>query len=132
LVVACGLTQVFILSAGWGLVRADYLLPYYDITFAYTKPAHLHRYKRRLEDDNYDDFFQFDGGEVGPIVCFVTSDYLPLFQKLTDPLRCEKVVFFAATESPTASQWRTIRYPRKFTNWHYECAKEFMAGKFSI
>ena len=33
LVRSFGLQQVFILSAGWGLVRADYLLPAYDVTF---------------------------------------------------------------------------------------------------
>src|SRR5579871_6499269 len=26
--------NVFILSAGWGLIRADFLTPYYDITFS--------------------------------------------------------------------------------------------------
>ncbi len=33
LVRSFGLQQTFILSAGWGLVRADYLLPAYDVTF---------------------------------------------------------------------------------------------------
>jgi hypothetical protein len=33
LVSSFGLQQVFILSAGWGLVRADCLLPAYDVTF---------------------------------------------------------------------------------------------------
>src|SRR5690349_10583044 len=28
-----GLENVFILSAGWGLIRADFLTPSYDITF---------------------------------------------------------------------------------------------------
>jgi len=32
-----GWDNVFILSAGWGLVRANYLLPYYNITFSYSK-----------------------------------------------------------------------------------------------
>jgi hypothetical protein len=51
LVVAYGLANVFILSAGWGLIRADYLLPDYDITFTSTKPAD--RYKRRMPGDKY-------------------------------------------------------------------------------
>jgi hypothetical protein len=29
-----GEQNVFILSAGWGLVRSDFLLPHYDITFS--------------------------------------------------------------------------------------------------
>ena len=42
-----GLNTVYILSAGWGLVRADYLLPYYDITFSPSAEA----YKRRRESN---------------------------------------------------------------------------------
>ncbi len=34
LVAKFGLRQVLVLSAGWGLVRADYLLPSYDVTFS--------------------------------------------------------------------------------------------------
>jgi hypothetical protein len=29
-----GIEKVFILSAGWGLIRADFLTPNYDITFS--------------------------------------------------------------------------------------------------
>ena len=29
-----GVDNVFILSAGWGLINADFLTPYYDITFS--------------------------------------------------------------------------------------------------
>jgi hypothetical protein len=36
--------------AAWGLVRADYLLPYYDLTFAHTKPGD--GYKRWMQSDN--------------------------------------------------------------------------------
>ena len=129
LVVACGLTNVFILSAGWGLVRADYRLPDYDITFASTKPAD--RYKRRMPGDKYDDFFQLAGGEVGPVVCFVTKHYWSLLQKVTDPLHCEKVVFFATNDPPNCPQWTPIPF-RRFTNWQYTCAKEFLPGKLSI
>jgi hypothetical protein len=34
-----GERKVYILSAGWGLIRADFLTPYYDITFAAKKKA---------------------------------------------------------------------------------------------
>ena len=47
-----GLRNVYILSAGWGLIRADFLTPSYDITFSPSADA----YKRRRKTDRYDDF----------------------------------------------------------------------------
>ena len=48
-----GIDSLYILSAGWGLVKADYLLPKYDITFS----ASAEDYKHRQEQDRgYCDF----------------------------------------------------------------------------
>ena len=47
LVHALGAENVFILSAGWGLLSADFLTPNYDITFSAT----AERYKRRRVRD---------------------------------------------------------------------------------
>jgi hypothetical protein len=48
-----GLRNVYILSAGWGLIGADFLTPYYDITFSQS----AERYKRRNRSDlHYKDF----------------------------------------------------------------------------
>jgi len=44
-----GVQNVYILSAGWGLIRADFLTPYYDITFSLSADA----YKRRRKADRY-------------------------------------------------------------------------------
>jgi hypothetical protein len=52
LVHALGAENVFILSAGWGLLSADFLTPNYDITFSKTAK----RYKRRRVRDRYRDF----------------------------------------------------------------------------
>lgn len=48
-----GLHKVYILSAGWGLIRADFLTPYYyDVTFSQSAEG----YKRRRKSDRYQDF----------------------------------------------------------------------------
>jgi hypothetical protein len=112
LVAAFGLTKVFILSAAWGLVRADYLLPYYDLTFAHTKPGE--GYKRRMQWDTYNDFSQLPNGENGPIVYFGGNNYLPVLKKVTSHIHCEKVIFFASANPPNDAQWRTIRFDRNF------------------
>jgi hypothetical protein len=35
-----GLENVYVLSASWGLIRADFLTPYYDITFSSSADAY--------------------------------------------------------------------------------------------
>ena len=35
-----GLSNVYILSAGWGLIPADFLTPHYDITFSASADAY--------------------------------------------------------------------------------------------
>jgi hypothetical protein len=124
------LTNVLILSAAWGLVRADYLLPYYDITFAHTKPGE--GYKRRMQWDKYDDFSHLSNEEHGPIVYFGGNNYLSLLRKVTGHIHCDKVIFFASANRPSDPQWRTVRFDRNFCNWHYACARDFIAGRLSI
>src|SRR5262249_27152234 len=52
LVAAFGIDRIYILSAGWGLVEARYLLPDYDITFSSVAEP----FNRRRRQDNYRDF----------------------------------------------------------------------------
>ena len=47
-----GPQNVYILSAGWGLISAGFLTPYYDITYSQSAD----RYKRRRKADQYNDF----------------------------------------------------------------------------
>ena len=42
----CGLDRLYILSAGWGLIPADFLTPNYDITFSTAQ--NVHRFKRTV------------------------------------------------------------------------------------
>src|SRR5690242_6943739 len=69
---------VHILSAGWGLVPANFLLPYYDITFSPSAEP----YKRRRKTDKYDDFCLLPEDTDDQVVFFGGKDYLPLFCKL--------------------------------------------------
>jgi hypothetical protein len=138
LVRSFGPQQVFILSAGWGLVRADYLLPAYDVTF-----------NRRAKEKNpaafcsstegYKFFQQLSRKDEGPILFLGGRDYLPLFDSLTRSLQRERIVFTRAEEAGTTAK-RQPRYSfeeRPFlvaarTNWHYQCAQALAAGLISI
>ena len=117
-----GPERLYILSAGWGLVRADYLTPNYDVTFS--KAGNVPQFKRRRNQDTYRDF-ELPSGVSDPIVFFGGRDYIPLFTKLTASATVPRTVFFAGrrAEAP-GCKLRRIGDP--FTNWHYQCAKEFL------
>lgn len=59
-----GIDKVFILSAGWGLVRGDFRLPDYDITFS----GQAERYKRRRRTINWADFNELPLHTSEPVV----------------------------------------------------------------
>ena len=126
LVAKFGLDQVYILSAGWGLIRASFLTPYYDITFS----ASAELYKRRRPSDPYDDFCMMQAGIDDRVVFFGGKDYIPLFCRLTESIKTAKTVFFNLKSPPSAPGCKLQRFPTTTkTNWHYECANAFLEGK---
>ena len=50
-----GPRNFYVFSAGWGLVRSDFMIPDYDITLS-PNATGPDKYKRRRKDDLYDDF----------------------------------------------------------------------------
>jgi hypothetical protein len=133
-----GCEHVFILSAGWGLIRADYLTPPYDITF-----------NKRAKQQNppafcnstvgYEYFQQIPRGGTGPIVFLGGRDYHILFSELTAPLNRGRIVYIRAGESNSTWRatpkfefdWRPFRVAA-LTNWHYQCADALATGKLTI
>ena len=124
-----GEAGVFILSAGWGLIRADFPTPQYDITFsAAAAPA-----MRRRKGDRYADFRQLEAAVGERVVFFGGKDYLPLFCALTSGTSAERVVFYNSATIPSAPNCRLIRYETTTrTNWHYSCVADVLSGRLSI
>jgi hypothetical protein len=125
-----GWHDVFILSAGWGLIRADFLLPSYDITFS----SQAGGCNRRRKSDSYDDFnhlWEYGGLDPGETVYYCGSnDYLPLYYRLTRDLPARKVIYHKAQNPPRKEGYVYIQYiTSQSTNWHYTCAREFIQGK---
>ena len=127
LVDALGVGNVFILSAGWGLVAADYLLPNYDITFS-SSARGQHAYKRRRSNDrHYRDFSMLPQDAIKHVFFFGGKDYLALFCKLTANIR-QRTAFVNSNTLPKGINCRTERYETTTkTNWHYECVNAFAA-----
>ena len=131
LVLKFGLEQVFIFSAGWGLITAGFLTPDYDITFSHAK--NVLPYCRRNKHDIYSDICLLpDDGDS--IVFLGGNDYLPLFCQLTAGLKGMKKVFFNSKAAPIlGSGFRCIRFPTtQRTNWHYPCAQALMDGTINV
>ena len=129
LVEAYGVENVFILSAGWGLVAADFLLPNYDITFSNQAAS----YKRRRKRDRYADFAMLPTDRAGPIVFLGGTDYVALFCSLTRDVEARRIVFHYSGTPPRAMDCELRRFeaasPR---NWHYECATALIRGQMRV
>ncbi len=125
-----GVERVYILSAGWGLIRADFLTPQYDITFS----SRAEDYKRRArpaptKNDLFQDFQMLQDDADDSVMFFGGKDYLPLFCRLTENFRCRRKVFYNSATPPNARGCDLQRYKGKpRTNWHYECAKALLVS----
>lgn len=120
--------NVFILSAGWGLIRADFLTPQYDITFSNTRKIPC--YYRRKKSDEYNDCNEMPACADETIYLFSGKDYYGLFTRLIQG-NAKCVVFYKSTkQTPFCGDCRMREYStKKKTNWHYECVRAFMDGK---
>lgn len=121
--------NVFILSAGWGLIRSDYLTPSYDITFSNQgEPWTIRRH-----GDRYQDFNQLEDTDLSAhetIYFFGGKDYLPLYYSLTSNVSAKKVIYYSHGALEDHQGYQYIRY-KTHTNWQYSCAQDFIAGRLS-
>lgn len=125
-----GISQIFILSAGWGLIPANFWIPTYDITFS---AAANNLYRRRI-NDQYNDFCIIDNDNEEDIVFLGGKDYVQLFCNLTKELKGQKIILYRSNTCPNvAVGYKCIQFQTNVnTNWHYGCAKQLIAGELSI
>jgi hypothetical protein len=118
-----GPKNIYILSAGWGLIAADFLTPDYDITFSQS----AERFKRRLKGDRYLDYCMLSDRIDEEIVFFGGKDYIPLLCSLTQGRGRSRRLFYNSVHPPQAPGWILERFATSTrTNWHYECAAAFL------
>lgn len=124
-----GTKSLYILSAGWGLISAEFLTPDYDITFR----ASVDEYKRRRKSDYYNDIKMLDNPNSEPIAFFGGKDYISLFCELTKSVKGPKTIFFNSATPPNTPGCARKRFITKTrTNWHYECAKALIAEDIGV
>ncbi|MGI9310620.1 MAG: hypothetical protein ACR2P7_03680 [bacterium] len=124
-----GVDNVYILSAGWGLIAADFLTPDYNITFSNSAPAHARRGKR----DRYDDFRLLAKESTAPLLYFGGVSYQWPFLELTAGYRGQRICFYNSAAKPTAPGVIYVRYQSAAkTNWHYLCVADFIADDIAV
>ena len=124
-----GAPNVYILSAGWGLIRGDFFTPNYDITFS----AAAESFKRRKGNDAYRDLMMVPEQNTEPIVFFGGKDYVPLFCALTKSTKARRTIYFNSGNSPLAPGCSLVRYETTTrTNWHYQCLNEFLDDNIGL
>jgi hypothetical protein len=118
--------RVYILSAGWGLIKSDFLTPYYDITFSPSARG-ANAYKRRTKADKYRDLSLPLEEADEEIVFFGGKDYVSLFCTLTSKTKGMRKIFYSADQAPQAPGCATVKFETKTkTNWHYQCLNAFL------
>lgn len=130
--------KVFILSAGWGLIRADYPTPAYNITFSYqAKKKNPSAYC--ASRCGYQYFQQIPRHANDPIVFLGGMDYIPVFRSLVESLN-RRTIVFAKDGAPTEKvrrmlprQWEVRPFQTKrVQNWHYDCAVALANGTLTL
>ena len=118
-----GIRNVYILSAGWGLIASDFLIPDYDITFSKSADA----FKQRRSRDRYLDYSMLPKDTSSRVIFLGGKDYVQLFCDLTLGVKSERVVFYNSATPPNAPGCILTPYSTSTrTNWHYECARKLM------
>ena len=127
-----GVDNFYILSAGWGLIRADFLTPHYDITFS--KATKVEKYKRRGGNrDIWNDFHMLPDDTAKPVVFFGGKDYVSLFCALTNQVKSPRHVIYNAIKPPDAPRCQLRKFETTTkTNWHYKAAHEFAEGRIDL
>lgn len=122
-----GVQNLYILSAGWGLIRADFLTPAYNITFSQSARGDK-SYARRSKSDRYQDFCMLSPDTTEDVLFFGSREYVPLFCSLTSRIKARRTVFYNTAQPPDAPGCglRLFSEAKRNTNWQFDCANAYL------
>ena len=124
--------NVYILSAGWGLIGSNFLTPNYNVTFAGQEPANKRRGEDAFRDFNH--LTLHAGGTEGPIAFIGSAGYVRQFFKFTETFGCRKTVLHVGRQPSLPRDYTPCRYISDGSNytWVYQCAGDLIDGKIAI
>lgn len=126
--------NLYILSAGWGLVNATYRLPEYDITFSNSKNNYN---QRKYKDNSFYDFNQLNLESDEDIVFIGSDSYIKSFLNLTIGTRNRKIIYHYGNQPDYILPDNTFIYREYNTEnyntipkrtWYLELAYKFADG----
>ena len=123
-----GTEHLYILSAGWGLVRSDFQTPHYDITFS----SDAEKYKRRYRRDIYCDFNMLPSHTSEPVVFLGGSGYVSLFCTLTEGINSPRIVLYKSVNDLTLPRCKTKKFQTTERYWYYKAANDLIDGKLIL
>ncbi|MBM4027434.1 MAG: hypothetical protein FJ280_18815 [Planctomycetes bacterium] len=125
-----GPTHVYVLSAGWGLVRADDRIPIYDITFN-SSALPMARMSPNVRSA-YDSVRRTVDGE-DDIHLFLTPKYLLYWLSLFPFFGTRRIILHWRKGQRLPLGWRGAvcwhDCGERRLNWHYVAAKQFSDGR---
>ena len=125
--------NVYILSAGWGLIGSNFLTPIYSVTYSSSAKSE----NRRRGKDVFRDFNhlaeQADETDK-PIVFIGGGNYVRQFCKLTETFSRPKIVLHSGQRPSLPPDYTPIEYIGDGSNytWVYRCALDFIGGNIAI
>lgn len=130
--------NLFIFSAGWGIIRADFRLPKYNITFS--KGNKIPLCARRNNDDGFNDFNQLAGINENDRILFIAGkEYVLPFCQIIENLPNEKIIVYKTASVLINNPFHNKNTFRFFnyhtntnTNWHYEFARKLINDEINI
>ena len=132
LVETFGTDKVFILSAGWGLIAADFLTPNYGITFSNSARKENAYECLSKRYPLYPNFSMIPKETSSHVVFLGGKDYIPLFCQTTMRI-ARRTVLYNANTPPDAPGCTLRRYETDTRrNWHYECAQALISGTLAL
>jgi len=125
-----GLVDVYILSAGWGLIRADRFVPNYNVTFSNAQGVPT---SARVTPDERAGHPSIDEGILGTdeIHLFISQKYLAYWNLTFGPqLATRKIILHWYKPSVFSTvQVETHDCRGRKTNWHYTAAQQFLVAE---
>ncbi len=130
--------NLYIFSAGWGIVRARYKLPVYDITFS--KGRNIENFTRRSNENTFKDFNHLrELGKNEDILLIAGKDYVLPFCSLTKELPNKKIIVYKSDavlrNNPFLKDpnFQVFHYQtNRRTTWYYEFARKLINEEINL
>lgn len=121
----------YILSACWGLVRSDFLIPNYNVSFSRSQGVPAYAVRSGLK--GWQDFNMLDLRSTLPLIYVGGRSYLQAFALLSGGYQGPRIAYHNLSEVPEIDGIEMRRFDTAIkTNWYYQLAHELVEGHGSL